>query len=185
MSWSLGVTLVEALTQHPPVWDRSTHRDPAVPESIPQPFADIAQACLRYDPVRRCTIADIKARLEPTRSLQKPTSKTQEGTRKVRVTLIAAVLVLLAVIAASSSDLIRHRHPCQLKPSRHCPRSPRSSAQSQAPGTSPQRHSSKGCRNRASSARRTPKCKQNHSGQSQGEDTGYGRSKWRSFECEG
>jgi serine/threonine protein kinase len=37
--WSLGVTLIEVLTQHPPVWDRSTNRDPIVPESIPQPFA--------------------------------------------------------------------------------------------------------------------------------------------------
>jgi TonB family protein len=100
--WSLGVTLVEALTQHPPVWDRSTNREPAVPESIPQPFADIAQGCLRFDPARRCTLSDVKARLEPARSLPNPTRKTGRTVpAKLRVTaLIAAVLVLLAVIAA-------------------------------------------------------------------------------------
>jgi len=100
--WSLGVTLVEALTQHPPVWDRSTNREPAVPESIPQPFADIAQECLRFDPARRCTLSDVKARLEPARSLPNPARKTGRTVpAKLRVTaLIAAVLVLLAVIAA-------------------------------------------------------------------------------------
>jgi TonB family protein len=100
--WSLGVTLVEALTQHPPVWDRSTNREPAVPESIPQPFADIAQECLRFDPARRCTLSDVKARLEPARSLPNPVRKSGRTVpAKLRVTaLIAAVLVLLAVIAA-------------------------------------------------------------------------------------
>jgi serine/threonine-protein kinase len=99
--WSLGVTLVEALTQHPPVWDRSTNRDPAVPESIPQPFADIAQECLRFDPARRCTLSDVKARLEPARSLPNPARKIGRTVpAKLRVTaLIAAALVLLAVIA--------------------------------------------------------------------------------------
>ena len=100
--WSLGVTLVEALTQLPPVWDRSTTREPVVPESIPQPFAEIAQECLRSDPSRRCTLSYVKVRLEPARFLAGPTSKTGRTVpTKLRVTaLIAAVLVLFAVIAA-------------------------------------------------------------------------------------
>lgn len=107
--WSLGVTLGEALTQHPPVWDRSTQREPIVPESIPQPFADIAQECLRSDPTRRCTLSDVKARLEPARSVPDPAGKTA-GTvpAKLRVAvIIAAVLVLIAVIAAL---LLRSHH---------------------------------------------------------------------------
>jgi TonB family protein len=100
--WSLGVTLIEALTQHPPVWDRSTNREPIVPESIPQPFADIAHECLRVDPARRCTLIDIKARLEPPRSLPNPANKTIRAvTAKLRVmALISAVLVLFVVFAA-------------------------------------------------------------------------------------
>ncbi len=100
--WSLGVTLVETLTGHPLVWERSTHREPIVPESIPQPFADIVRKCLRLDPAQRCTLSDIKAHLEPARSLMHPASKTTGRTVpvKLRMTaLIAAVLALLAVIA--------------------------------------------------------------------------------------
>src|ERR1039458_2107905 len=63
--WSLGVTLIEVLTQHPPVWDRSTQRMPIVPESVPQPLAGIAQECLRAAPEHRATLCDVKARLEP------------------------------------------------------------------------------------------------------------------------
>jgi TonB family protein len=62
--WSLGVTLVEALTQYP-IWDRSIDGEPGVPPSIPQPFQAIAQECLRSDPARRCTLSEIKARLQP------------------------------------------------------------------------------------------------------------------------
>jgi TonB family protein len=99
--WSLGVTLVEALTQHPPAWDRLTQRDPVVLRSMPQPFLNIAQECLRVDPARRCTLSDVKARLEPARSLPVPASKSvKKAPAKLRVTaIVSAVLVLFAVIA--------------------------------------------------------------------------------------
>jgi TonB family protein len=61
--WSLGMTLVETLTQRVPVWDRMGHGDPILPKSLPSPFFDIARNCLRRDPSQRCTIADISARL--------------------------------------------------------------------------------------------------------------------------
>ena len=61
--WSLGVTLVEALTQYP-LWDRSIEGEPIVPASIPEPFNTIARECLRTDPARRCTLSEIKARLQ-------------------------------------------------------------------------------------------------------------------------
>jgi len=99
--WSLGVTLVEALTQDLPVCDKSTKSKPVVPEFMPQPFAAIAQECLRQDPVRRCTLRQIKARLEPVRShqgLPDTTRRTRFARFPVTV-LIGAVLVLLAVIA--------------------------------------------------------------------------------------
>ena len=62
--WSLGMTLVEALTNRLPKWDRTTENDPALPENIPQPFDDIAKHCLRRDPVRRWSTAEIRTRLE-------------------------------------------------------------------------------------------------------------------------
>jgi serine/threonine-protein kinase len=99
--WSLGITLVEALTQHPPAWDRSTHQDPVVPESMPQPFANMARECLRFDPARRCTLSDFKARLDPAQSLPVPAGKSvKTAPAKLHVTaIVSAVLVLLAVAA--------------------------------------------------------------------------------------
>jgi TonB family protein len=108
--WSLGVTLVEALTQHPPVWDRTTNREPIVPESIPQPFADIARECLRSDPARRWTLSQVKGLLEPTPSLPNPRSKIDRtAPGKLGMTaLIAAALVLLVVVAGLK---LRSHHP--------------------------------------------------------------------------
>jgi TonB family protein len=63
--WSLGVTLVEALTQHKPAWDKSAGGDPVVPEQMPEPFADIARRCLRQAPALRCTLKEIRALLDP------------------------------------------------------------------------------------------------------------------------
>lgn len=60
--WSLGVTVVVALTQRPPIIDGD--RVPGL-ETLPEPFRGIARECLRVDPKRRCSIAQIQARLEP------------------------------------------------------------------------------------------------------------------------
>jgi TonB family protein len=62
--WSLGVTLVEALTQQLPIWDAASDTEPILPASIPAPFAEIARRCLHTDPARRCTLAEIRAVLE-------------------------------------------------------------------------------------------------------------------------
>ena len=61
--WSLGVTLVEALTQHPLAWDPAGNTAPEIPHGLPLPFAEIVPECLRLDPASRCTLADIKARI--------------------------------------------------------------------------------------------------------------------------
>lgn len=63
--WSLGITLMEALTQETPHWERSSGRDPLVPVTVPQPFAEIARRCLRIDPAQRCTLAEIHEILNP------------------------------------------------------------------------------------------------------------------------
>jgi len=99
--WSLGVTLVEVLSQHAPVWDESRDRDPAVPSSIPQPFADIARGCLKADPAGRCTLQGVRARLVAAEPHSEPTVRIEKKTTaKLPVkAMIGAVLVLLAVIA--------------------------------------------------------------------------------------
>ena len=61
--WSLGATLVEVLTQRLPEWQAGANREPAVPANLPAPFLEIARQCLRLEPQRRASIADIAARL--------------------------------------------------------------------------------------------------------------------------
>jgi len=58
-AWSLGVTLVEVLTQQAPVSSRASQADPTVAPIVPQPFFDIARHCLRRDPGLRWTTAQI------------------------------------------------------------------------------------------------------------------------------
>jgi TonB family protein len=61
--WSLGVTLVEALTQHLPDPTQSGYA--VLPAGMPPQFQDIARRCLHADPHQRWTVAQIAARLEP------------------------------------------------------------------------------------------------------------------------
>ena len=63
--WSLGITLVEALTQHAPDVQAARHGDPEVPATLPQPFLDIARHALKRDPALRWTAGDIASRLKP------------------------------------------------------------------------------------------------------------------------
>ncbi len=67
--WSLGMTLVEVLTQSMPEWDRESGKEPVIPAGVPEPFARIARECLRIDPAKRCTLADVnRGRMEGARS---------------------------------------------------------------------------------------------------------------------
>lgn len=130
--WSLGALLVETLTQHPPVWERETHQEPVVPESIPQPFAVIARECLRIDPQRRCSLGEIKARLEAPPSLPVPATKsvpTASAKQRLRA-FAAAALVLILVVSAV---LLRSHH--QTHPTPTIPKS--QTAVSHAPSTHP------------------------------------------------
>ncbi len=63
--WSLGVTLVEILTQRAPGSSQESQANPTVPPTLPQPFLDIARQCLRRDPSLRWTTAQIAGCLKP------------------------------------------------------------------------------------------------------------------------
>lgn len=64
--WSLGVTLVEALTQRTPVLRGQSDVELPLPEAIPAPYLEIARRCLQVDPSRRATSKEISALLNPT-----------------------------------------------------------------------------------------------------------------------
>jgi len=62
--WSLGVTLVEMLTQRLPGVDSGLGKPMVLPEGIPQSFREIVEDCLQIDATKRRTVAQIAARLD-------------------------------------------------------------------------------------------------------------------------
>jgi serine/threonine-protein kinase Stk1 len=94
--WSLGVTLVEVLTQHASVGDGIRQGDLALPESLPPPFLEIARQCLRLDPQRRWTVPDIAARLLPAPAPPKKKTSLRYG-----IAAAAAGIIVVGVLAGS------------------------------------------------------------------------------------
>src|ERR1700686_879178 len=64
--WSLGVTLVQTLTQRTPVLRGQMDVELPVPETIPAPYLEIARRSVQVDPSRRATLKEILALLNPT-----------------------------------------------------------------------------------------------------------------------
>jgi TonB family protein len=58
--WGLGVTLVEALTQHLP-WPDEQLGAVGLPDAVPAAFVDTVHRCLNYDPAARPSAADLEA----------------------------------------------------------------------------------------------------------------------------
>jgi TonB family protein len=63
--WSLGMTIVEILTQRLPIWEWTGHADPPAPRTLPPPFLEIVRNSLRRDPAMRCTLREISENIEP------------------------------------------------------------------------------------------------------------------------
>jgi TonB family protein len=64
--WSLGVTLLEALTQRTPVLRGQVDVELPVPENIPPPYLEIARRSVQVDPSRRASLKEISTLLNPT-----------------------------------------------------------------------------------------------------------------------
>ncbi len=129
--WSLGVTLVEALTQRLPAWDRSASAEPVIPKSVPQPFAGITQECVVLDPSRRCTLSNIKAALDLAPPVpQKTINSNRPGiSKRGAVALGVATLVLIAAVAtlklrSGSSSSLTAEEGTSAPLTAHTPESP-------------------------------------------------------------
>jgi eukaryotic-like serine/threonine-protein kinase len=59
--WSLGVSLVEALTQSPPAWANERTGEIRFPATTPPDFADILRRCLSRDPAMRPKVSALQA----------------------------------------------------------------------------------------------------------------------------
>jgi eukaryotic-like serine/threonine-protein kinase len=85
--WSLGVTLVETLTQSAPSLPFDNFAEPPIPDTLPQPFLDVARHALLRDPGHRWSAPQVAARL---RGIAQPS-------------LIATKQVTVAASAASAA----------------------------------------------------------------------------------
>lgn len=88
--WSLGMTLMETLTQRVPACEGMAE---PVLETVPAPFMGIAHCCLRRDPQRRCTVADIAGRLRSSSGSSlslSPSSSTAQKPSTLRIPAASA-----------------------------------------------------------------------------------------------
>jgi TonB family protein len=67
--WSLGITMVEALTQHPPSWPDGKSEAASFPAALPATFVAIVRQCLNHNPANRPTVADVEAQIKPASQL--------------------------------------------------------------------------------------------------------------------
>jgi TonB family protein len=100
--WSVGATLVAALQQSAPFSGEESQSDPGLPKTLPEPFRGIACECLRFDAKRRCSIADIVARLQPPgRSVpaepEQPTVPSSHYRHSWRMLIPIAVLLAFGI----------------------------------------------------------------------------------------
>ncbi|MBZ5578895.1 MAG: protein kinase [Acidobacteriia bacterium] len=100
--WSLGVTLVEALTLRLPFPEGPQGKRAALPEALPPAFREIVLQSLRPDPLQRETVAEISSRLHGTSLTLGPRSGVTPRMPFVRwvyaVAAAAAAVALSAVL---------------------------------------------------------------------------------------
>jgi TonB family protein len=109
--WSLGVTLVEVLTQRLPEWETPAG-EPVVPASLPEPFREIARNCLKRDPNARWTVPQIKSRLNQARPAPAPAPPKPVATEVKPVrNLMPVVLAIFIVLAIAGATMLFRRKP--------------------------------------------------------------------------
>ena len=109
--WSLGVTLVVALTQKTPAVVEKQATGSL--ETVPEPFRGIARECLHLDPRRRCSIVEIQARLHPAarsvpagpEALPTPPPSISKGAIGVALAVVALLIGLLVFYPRGKSRL--------------------------------------------------------------------------------
>jgi len=101
--WSLGVTLVEALTQRAPVQEQQEQEEPVLPSTISRPIVDIAHHCLRRNHWLRWTAADVAARIRniSEEGTGKTTRAREPISKRHHVSLAIILVVVVGVVFGS------------------------------------------------------------------------------------
>jgi hypothetical protein len=98
--WSVGVTLVAAITQNVAIAEQTAPGTRSLPETIADPYRGIVAECLQLDPRRRCSVGQIQARLlPPARSVPAPPETSSVApARANRGPAIAIGIVIIALV---------------------------------------------------------------------------------------
>jgi TonB family protein len=112
--WSLGMVLLETLTQHLPAVEAgkkdAKQKDITVPDSIPEPFHGIIRDCLRVDPQQRLTVDQIKMQLRSTSpEAAAKVAVSREPSAERGFLILLGVLALVVIIVAAVE--MRSYHP--------------------------------------------------------------------------
>lgn len=104
--WSVGVTLLAALTQNASAAESASPKNRDLPETIPEPYRGIVRECLQPDPNRRASLKEIQARMqsEERRTIaappEPPIESDSESRRPIWIAAAVIVIVLGIVLAA-------------------------------------------------------------------------------------
>jgi len=127
--WSLGMTLVEALTRRMPAWDPATRSEAALPASLSGVLLDVAGNCLRRNPKQRWTAANVLQRLVPQIGLQQPQRSSPVNVLQrlvpqvklqapqgsapalVRKMMLTAIVVVVVLLGVAGVRLFIHSSP--------------------------------------------------------------------------
>lgn len=148
--WSIGVTLIAALTQNVAFEGETLRGDPDPPETVPPPFRGIARECLHLDPRRRCSITEIQARLQPAaRSVpaepEAPLPPQRSSKRgPIAAAMLAAVVLVSLIVyfsreksAPSPTSATTEQQAAQAAPQPSTHTAPQTVAPQPAPQTAP------------------------------------------------
>jgi TonB family protein len=112
--WSLGVTMVEALSQRAP----ASREKLFLPNTVPARFADIARHCLVRDPQGRWTLPQIVGQWQPSHEAAAPIrieepipAEAEPGSTQRRYLLPAGAVVALLIAMLAGPRLFRTPPP--------------------------------------------------------------------------
>jgi TonB family protein len=119
--WNLGLTMVEALTQHPPAWADHSFELAALSATFPESFAGMVRQCLNRNPADRPTVAELESQLEAVlpAAIQAPAARDPMPERAAQQApepwpmrrSFAVALVVMLVVSLIVWAVLRSSHP--------------------------------------------------------------------------
>ena len=143
--WSLGMTLVEALTRDTPAWPNQRSDTASLPASLPASFGGLVRRCLNRNPDQRPTVIELEAPFksalranstadsEPFADLASQEATPLRSHRKRNLALLA----LAAALLVSSAVWVRFSDTSQTQPRAALDSAARSDLRAVAPAVLP------------------------------------------------